>query len=156
LCGDNKRDPGEQCDAGDLNSNLPGAPCRPDCSLPRCSDLIVDPNEQCDDGNLLAGDGCDQFCRREAAVAGVFPLELFGGQYDFPYGVSPTGMQTQFPSMASLQALPGFLSAAQLAELQALTTQRPPTGDTGPAAIAIMAGGAAMGWALSRRKKQRK
>ena len=51
-CGNGLFDPGEDCDAGAANSLLPNAPCRPDCTLPRCGDGVVDdaasPPEECD------------------------------------------------------------------------------------------------------------
>jgi cysteine-rich repeat protein len=51
-CGNAVVEPGEQCDNGALNSNLPGAQCRVDCTLPKCGDSITDTSrgEQCDDG----------------------------------------------------------------------------------------------------------
>lgn len=51
-CGNAVVEPGEQCDEGALNSDLPGAQCRVDCTLPKCGDGILDTSrgEQCDDG----------------------------------------------------------------------------------------------------------
>jgi cysteine-rich repeat protein len=40
-----------------------------------CGNDALDPDEQCDDGNLLGGDGCDLFCRLEAAPSEVSPAE---------------------------------------------------------------------------------
>jgi len=39
------------------------APCRPDCTVPRCGDGIVDAGEACDDGNTASGDGCAADCK---------------------------------------------------------------------------------------------
>jgi len=51
-CGNTVVEPGEQCDDGIQNANLPGARCRVDCTLPKCGDSITDTarGEQCDDG----------------------------------------------------------------------------------------------------------
>ena len=38
------------------------APCRPDCTFPRCGDGILDAGEACDDGNTAGGDGCAADC----------------------------------------------------------------------------------------------
>jgi cysteine-rich repeat protein len=48
---------GEQCDAAGSNSDTPNAPCRTDCSQPRCGDGIVDDtllHEACDAGSMNA------------------------------------------------------------------------------------------------------
>jgi cysteine-rich repeat protein len=65
TCGDGVKEGGEQCDLGPLNSDLPDAPCRPDCKLPRCGDGVQDSGEGCDDGNAVAGDGCSSACKLE-------------------------------------------------------------------------------------------
>jgi cysteine-rich repeat protein len=39
------------------------APCRPDCTIPRCGDGILDAGEACDDGNTIGGDGCAADCK---------------------------------------------------------------------------------------------
>jgi cysteine-rich repeat protein len=77
TCGDGIIDPAyEQCDAGILNSDLPGAPCRSNCMLPRCGDGILDPNEECDDGNNFLGDGCSDVCIVENPAAPSLPADL--------------------------------------------------------------------------------
>lgn len=51
ICGDGVLDTGEQCDAGEFNSD--GAPdgCRTDCRRAHCGDGVVDADEACDDGS---------------------------------------------------------------------------------------------------------
>jgi cysteine-rich repeat protein len=45
-------------------TSFPGpAPCRLDCTLPRCGDGILDGGEVCDDGNNGDGDGCAADCK---------------------------------------------------------------------------------------------
>ncbi|MCF7844197.1 MAG: DUF4215 domain-containing protein, partial [Kiritimatiellales bacterium] len=147
LCGDGKRDPGEECDAGGRNSDVPGSTCRTNCSSPRCGDGILDAYEGCDDGNLLIGDGCNNQCRTEVASA-------FATGLGFHQSSNVLGQQNiAYPGYANLNALPYQLPLAPIAQL---TTSRPPEGDTGPVAIAIMSAGAAVGFAASRRKKKQK
>jgi len=68
-CGNGKIDGNEKCDKGPLNSNLPDAPCRPDCTLPGCGDGVKDSGEGCDDGNNKSGDGCSSTCAVEKPAA---------------------------------------------------------------------------------------
>lgn len=39
------------------------APCRLDCTIPRCGDGILDGGEVCDDGNTIGDDGCSANCK---------------------------------------------------------------------------------------------
>jgi cysteine-rich repeat protein len=97
FCGNGQQDPGEECDRGAENADLPNSACRSDCSLPRCGDRILDLGERCDDGNRQAGDGCDRFCQTEAAVAGK---GLLGSTIDFLPG---KGVYSSVPGV-----FPGF------------------------------------------------
>jgi len=190
FCGDGKVDPGEQCDAGALNSQNADANCRVDCSFATCGDGVLDnETELCDDGNRRGGDGCDRFCRPEVSsaptqVAGQFSQQQLafaqqqipgqgqgqvagqvGSQFfPFPYqNISGQGQTTgqlnalgqggsaQFPTTANLQPLPYQLPYASVLPL---ATQRAPVGDTGPAALAVMAAGAAAGMGWTRKKKR--
>lgn len=78
LCGNGKRELGEECDEGVRNTNAENALCRLDCKRARCGDGIVDTltGEECDMGdsrNGIAGSGCSPYCRiiitEESAVA---------------------------------------------------------------------------------------
>lgn len=60
-CGNGRLEGEEACDVAQLNSTLPDAPCRPDCTRPRCGDRIKDSGESCD-GTA----GCDAACRLTA------------------------------------------------------------------------------------------
>jgi cysteine-rich repeat protein len=33
-----------------------------------CGNGRLDPGEECDDGNILSGDGCSEFCKREVNI----------------------------------------------------------------------------------------
>jgi cysteine-rich repeat protein len=44
-----------------ITANAAPAPCRSDCTVPRCGDGVIDPGEQCDNGG--AGDGCTPDCQ---------------------------------------------------------------------------------------------
>ena len=64
-CGNGILEPGEECDDGEENENLPNK-CRPDCRLPYCGDGIQDSGEEygekCDDGNEDNTDACTNEC----------------------------------------------------------------------------------------------
>jgi cysteine-rich repeat protein len=64
VCGDGIVAGDEECDEGELNSELPDA-CRPDCTLPVCGDGVLDEGEECDDANAEDFDECSQ-CRLSA------------------------------------------------------------------------------------------
>src|SRR5262245_54694235 len=66
LCGNGKRDLGEQCDDGNRNDQ---DGCTNACTV--CGDGIVSPGEECDDGNLVSGDGCDANCTFTACGNGI-------------------------------------------------------------------------------------
>lgn len=143
LCGDGRRDPGEECDEGTRNSDLPNRTCRKDCSVPRCGDGVLDGNELCDDGNSRNGDGCDRYCRVERPSASL-AAEVRGVIVDIP-------LLSQLPD--TLRYDLGVPSP--LASLTASIPQsHAPVGDTGPGIIVIMAAGAAGGvaWVRKRRK----
>ncbi len=161
YCGNDRLDPGEECDMGTLNNNGPDALCRKDCSRGRCGDSILDSGEMCDDGNWVSGDGCDRLCRREAGAFGGFAqygpdgtlLSPFGA-----YGYGPFGGQIgeggqygygQYPYYPNTQPLPYNLPLAQVATG---ATSHAPVGDTGPVAVSVMAAGAAAGFAWVRRR----
>ena len=130
--------------------------CRTNCLLRRCGDNITDDrySEDCDDGNLLEGDGCSPECKgsASAAVQGKFGMSvLFPSRYGmmsrFPTGATLRGMQYNVP-LASVQSLYNIPAMKEFAS-------RPVTGDTGPGAIAVIAVGSAIGWAVSRRRRKR-
>ena len=56
----------------------------------------------------------------------------------------------EFIELEPLAAPPGIASVTPIA------VSRPPVGDTGPAVAAIMAAGAAVGFAWTRRKRRKK
>lgn len=154
FCGNGIVDAGEECDAGNANSNTTGAACRTDCSTPRCGDSVLDPGEQCDDGNRQPADGCDNLCRveRRAAVAGVqtTPVQTTPNGVNIPFGAQVAPL----PNFASPQALPYDLPAQYLQPYAKQQAGQAPAGDTGPAALAVMIGGAAGGVAWVRRKRK--
>ena len=143
FCGNGIRDAGEECDDGTRNADTPNARCRTTCSVARCGDGIVDaPNEKCDDGNRLSGDGCDRFCQ-----VGVYGTQAFvpsDGTISYP-PISPV------PPLAPVSMPPGSTAIANLTGM----VQGMPLQQTGPAAVAVMAAGAAAGYAWVRRRRNR-
>ncbi|HEY0463548.1 MAG TPA: hypothetical protein VGC79_05040 [Polyangiaceae bacterium] len=61
-CGDQKREPGEDCD----NSEDAASGACVKCKTAACGDNVVwVGHEQCDDGGTVSGDGCSATCREE-------------------------------------------------------------------------------------------
>ena len=152
FCGDNKVDAGEECDAGPLNSTSPDALCRPDCGLLRCGDSILDNAETCDDGNRLNNDGCDRYCREETQVASdKQQIDFTNTQREVTTTQFQNQQQLGFPQYPNFKQLPYQLP---LAQLQPLIQSQAPIGDTGPAAVAVVASGMAAGMGWMRRKRK--
>ncbi|HTQ03989.1 MAG TPA: DUF4215 domain-containing protein, partial [Polyangiaceae bacterium] len=89
VCGDGKRDPGEQCDDGNTASN---DGCSSSClveanwsctgpaggtstckKLVSCGDKRVSGGETCDDGNTVSNDGCSSTCQIEPGYTCATP-----------------------------------------------------------------------------------
>jgi len=152
-------DAGEECDDGPNNSNEPNALCRPQCHLARCGDGIVDVQEECDDGNQNNNDDCSSLCLRKLALPVVLGAAV---EQDIPDLTSPlkpdvaaprpdAPVQTFFPTTPTRQPLPYQLP---LAQLRPLIQSQGPVGDTGPAAVAVVASGMAAGLGWMRRKRK--
>ena len=77
TCGNEILDEGEECDAGDANSNL-GPTCTESCTLPVCGDGFAQPGEECDDANDVPGDGCNPGCLDSGCGDG---FEEMGGEF---------------------------------------------------------------------------
>jgi cysteine-rich repeat protein len=123
--GNGTLDPGEECDMGLENSDQPNALCRTSGRRSGCGDGILDDGEQCDDGNLIAYDGCNRFCF-----------------FDDPLTPSPTPTPPPNPTP------PSHLSANVSPPVSL------PLGETGPAAAAALAAGAAIGLGWTRRRRK--
>ena len=156
MCGDGKVDPGEECDTGANNSDVPDADCRLDCGLPRCGDGVNDTAEECDDGNRVSGDGCGTFCTVETqaladSTRGTFDGTGIGNKW--PIGAVPDVVPSQFgfPQFPTGQPLPYQLP---LAQLRPFVQSQGPAGDTGPAAVAVIGAGAAAGLSWVRRRRK--
>jgi cysteine-rich repeat protein len=157
FCGDGKVDAGEECDDGERNSTSPDAHCRPDCGLSRCGDGIIDSTEICDDGNYQPGDGCDRYCRVEESDDTGVSVIASDTTIDFASSTLPASVipnfqqQFQFPRQPSYQQLPYQLPYAQL---QPLIAPQGVAGDTGPAAVAVVASGMAAGFGFMRKRRK--
>ncbi len=142
LCGDAKVDEGEECDEGTRNSDLPGGHCRTNCSLARCGDGILDqPAEQCDDGNKVDGDGCSRYCQNQPGA----PTPRIPGQ------VIPQQPQQPQQTLSSVAPSP-ILPRPVVTPLN--PPKQVPLQQTGPEVIAIMAAGAAGGYAWIRKRRR--
>lgn len=133
-----KVEPGEQCDHGSLNADVPNAYCRTDCRLGRCGDGIVDtPLEQCDDGNLSSGDGCSAMCIPERGAPNqALPAQVIELPFTEGSDQSSVGTGQNNGPIITNNGQPSV----------------PSTPDTGPAALAIMIAGGAAGWVYRRRR----
>lgn len=93
-----------------------------------CGNGTLDRGEECDDGNRRSNDGCSTHCERDARVAGeILPINLLGD-------VTVGGVT---------------------ADGRTIATGHPAAGQTGPAAVIAIAGGAAAGWSYMRRRRQK-
>lgn len=70
-CGNGIRDPGEQCDDGNL---LDTDNCTIACKLPRCGDGAIQRGEACDDGNSINTDRCTNRCTVARCGDGIMQL----------------------------------------------------------------------------------
>lgn len=125
VCGDGRLAPGEQCDTGMQNSDITPDACRSNCANARCGDSVVDNAEQCDPPGLMQ---------------------------QSPYGsyMSNPWTQSMFcSSQCQMQWLPVQMPLASFLPF----LQPQPLTDTGPAALAAVAAGAASGWAFIRRRR---
>jgi cysteine-rich repeat protein len=86
VCGNGVVEGDEECDGGDLCTEL----CE---RVPVCGDGFIDGPEQCDDGNTANGDGCDAACQREQVCGNGFledPEACDDGNTAAGDGCSPT------------------------------------------------------------------
>ncbi len=135
------------CLNGQCSSCTDGSQCRSNiCANNRCvhfcGDGTLNEGEQCDDGNRLSADGCNRYCERELMSEVAADL-VRGGLLD------PSDL-TQ-PYSGGTDELERRLREEQL---RAAAQGHGPAGSTGPAAVAVMAGGAAAGWAWMRRRRR--
>lgn len=74
TCGNGKLDPGEQCDEGAANSDLPEARCHTTCKPSSCGDGLVSSGEACDEGPLnsdMLANTCRSSCQLPRCGDGV-------------------------------------------------------------------------------------
>lgn len=144
FCGDGKTDPGEECDDGLGNADQPNIRCRNDCGYARCGDGILDSLlEQCDFQAPASPPGCNRSCSLALPATPLSPLAF----------LPPPDQISGF----RYQILEGFPVAEGQPNLQPTTYNLPPRlprqPATGPEILAIMAAGAAGGFAWMRRRR---
>ena len=173
-CGDGRIQTGEQCDDGNSRGGdgcsiacqaefVLGVAAQLDPVLVAggviCGDGVLVEPEECDDGNPEPGDGCSPLCNIEPAVCGNGVFEP-GEQCDDGNTLDTDGCNAQCQTVAPPKP------AAPLAQIIPMPILEPPpymypplralVGKTGPAAIAVMASGAAAGVGWLRRKRRSK
>ncbi|MFA5273156.1 MAG: FG-GAP-like repeat-containing protein [Candidatus Peribacter sp.] len=148
-----------------------------------CGNGIVETTEQCDDGNTIDGDGCSHLCQREMSVAPGLGNPVWGsGEHaagsqaeggflaqggSTSGGMNMSGTQAPgsnrgaqtivFPGRQGWNAAGGQQQTAFPSYYGSVVPYGPsggPAGQTGPASAAVMAAGAAAGFAWVRRKKR--
>jgi len=151
VCGNGRVEEGEDCEPPG------GRYCDSNCryighrASPVCGNNLIERGEECDDGNLISGDGCEADCKSSTSQIAGTSLKAFfpTAPSTKPIRALPAQLQGQLQGQ-----LPGMWPQ-QYAQVQQFITQ-PVSGDTGPAAIAVIAAGSAIGWAVSRRREKRK
>lgn len=144
FCGNARIDPGEECDDGAENADRPNALCRRDCRPGRCGDGVLDmPLERCDDGNARTGDGCSPLCQPERAAPPEIRVE----------GQTLPAQMIELPFQQPVQMAQQPVYQPADAYSAPVTPAPPATADTGPAALAVMAAGAAAGYGWVRRRR---
>lgn len=180
VCGDGRIEGKEKCDDG---NHVLGDGCAVFCAVEwgwncdgepsscytTCGDGLAIAREECDDGNDNVGDGCTPDCTiedRDAVLIGpVLPGSSAAPTWTLPDTVvvapdasgpsdaNKPGAPASPVSSAGLLA-PLTLPAAILsAPLPGATASHSPVGATGPAAVAVIATGAAAGYAWIRRRR---
>lgn len=93
YCGDGILDPDEECDDGELNSDVEPDVCRTDCANHWCGDGVVDVGalERCDDGNNVSFDGCAADCSSDESCGNNVLDETLGEACDDGNNVSLDG-----------------------------------------------------------------
>lgn len=184
-CGDQRMQGSEQCDDGNVTGGDGcSAACQVEFVLGVreevnpvlvaggiiCGDGVLLEPEECDDGNPEPGDGCSPLCKKEMSLCGNGIIEA-GEECDPPgRGRTDDGSGDDVDTCSALcrtivpkpAAPPPPLPPPAVAQVisqpvaYSFIPMRAPIGDTGPAAIAVMASGAAagVGWMRRRRKKK--
>jgi len=69
VCGNARVEGYEECDNGEVNSDLAPDACRTNCVLPRCGDDVTDSGEQCDNGGSGNSNQIPNACRTDCRKA---------------------------------------------------------------------------------------
>ena len=128
---------------GPGNSNTIANRCRLNCRLAHLGDGVVDRGEECDDGNVRDGDGCSVAGAVEYSAAELAAIQRQG-----------TASSTQ--TLAAALLSPPDAAHLGAPVIGGVFDQRsnPGLNSSGPAALAVMAAGAASGLAWMRRRRK--
>jgi cysteine-rich repeat protein len=164
-CGDGIVERGESCDDGASNGT-PGDSCTADCRFLKkhaCGDGIMDPGEICDDGvhNGTPADGCLANCTLKPGIlprCGDGILESGEQCDDGARNGSKESLCDQTCRYRAVTDIAGALwgwNSRGQASIVGSVPIHAAAGKTGPAAIAIGATGAALGYAWMRRRRKK-
>lgn len=156
VCGDGVLQRGEACDQGPANSNVVANRCRLNCLLASVGDGVIDNGEECDDGNITDGDGCTAEGRSERVAGGVTVAQGQQGQQaqqglNGGFAGGPFGLQNTLPAALLSPPLAASFVGGVIDQGHSGAPTNP---ETGPAAVLLMASGAASGLAWVRRKRR--
>lgn len=161
VCGDGvvQKLLGEQCEPSTHDPSLVygcGQDCRHQSEF--CGNSVLDIGEQCDDG-ALNNDSLPDRCRTNCSFSRCGDAILDSAeQCDDGNHRAGDGCdlycrrESGSPSDSLAQTIDFPVLTG---DLTPIATSHPPAGQTGPAALAVMAAGAAAGWAWVRRKRNK-
>lgn len=91
-CGNERLDPGEECEVANRASDSRCVACRLPSPLDRsaCGDKLITKGEECDDGNAPDLDGCSAACYRESGTCGNGFIESLFDEECEPGLMDPT------------------------------------------------------------------
>ncbi|TSC79141.1 MAG: hypothetical protein G01um101425_778 [Candidatus Peregrinibacteria bacterium Gr01-1014_25] len=124
-----------------------------------CGNGRIEVGEACDDGNARNGDGCSAFCGKDEERATSPLVTMLGTMAPVVPTLDGALSAGTAPRLGIREFVFGRAAAPSVAgsstqEFFMAPPVHAPVGDTGPAAVAVMAAGAAAGWSWVRRRRK--